>query len=47
MMKLLKDRVILWKKEEFSSIETIKLRCLSKIESLELKGMEGGLVRKR
>lgn len=42
-MKLLKEHIIRWKKEEFGSIETRKQNCLSKIESLEIKGMEGGL----
>lgn len=42
-LKLMKDKIVKWKKEEIGGIESRKLSCLQKIESLKERNMERGL----
>lgn len=42
-LKLLKECIVRWKKEEFGRLESKKLAGLKKIEELKQKGMVEGL----
>lgn len=42
-LKLLKARIIKWKKEEFGGIESQKRNCLQKLDVLEKKELLEGL----
>lgn len=42
-LKLVKQHVVKWKREEFGEVETKKVSCLEQIKKLEIKEMVDGL----
>lgn len=42
-LKMLKERIMTWKREEFVRVESRKVKCLKRLNELSLKGMVGSL----